>query len=55
MPIYEYICKNCKDEFIISLTLKELSMNPQIKCPRCDSKEVQKKIGTFFAKTDKKS
>ncbi len=55
MPIYEYLCKNCQNLFIISLTLKELSSNPQIKCPKCDSQDVRKQIGSFFAKTDKKS
>lgn len=55
MPLYEYACYNCQNVFIVSLTLKEVSLNPTIQCPKCDSKDVRKQIGSFFAKTDKKS
>lgn len=55
MPVYEYVCKNCNNLFTISITLKELSGKPQITCPQCNSTDVQKKIGPFYAKTDKKS
>ena len=55
MPAYEYACRDCKDEFIVFLSIKEFESNPKIKCPRCGSDNVQKKISEFTAKTSKKS
>ncbi len=55
MPIYEYICKNCEHEFIVSLSLREVEMKPAINCPHCNSKKVDKKLSSFTAKTSKKS
>ncbi len=55
MPAYEYECKDCKKEFIIYISLKELEENPKIKCPGCGCDHVAKKISGFFAKTAKKS
>jgi len=39
MPIYEFICKECQEEF------EELVMSPgdpKPKCPECGSKKVEK-------------
>jgi putative FmdB family regulatory protein len=55
MPIYEYVCKDCSHEFIVSLSLREVEMKPTIKCPRCESPKVEKKFSPFTAKTSKKS
>jgi putative FmdB family regulatory protein len=55
MPLYEYECKSCKNIFDVALSLKELSNNPKVVCPKCNSEKVLKKLGAFFAKTDRKS
>jgi putative FmdB family regulatory protein len=55
MPAYEYACKECSNEFTVFLSIKEYEAKPKIKCPRCQSDNVQKKISEFTAKTSKKS
>lgn len=55
MPAYEYVCADCRRDFIIFLTLKEYEAKPEIKCPHCGSKHVERKITSFFARTSKKS
>lgn len=55
MPAYEYICKECRKEFIAFLSIKEYEKNPKISCPHCQSDNVVKKLTTFFTKTSKKS
>jgi putative FmdB family regulatory protein len=41
MPIYEYECKKCGNEFeaLVSMSAKE---NPC--CPKCESKKIKKKM-----------
>jgi len=41
MPIYEYRCKKCNNNFekLVSLSKKD-----KIKCPRCESDDVAKKM-----------
>ncbi|MBI4685282.1 MAG: zinc ribbon domain-containing protein [Nitrospirae bacterium] len=55
MPIYEYVCKECNHEFMVSLTLHEVEMKPTVRCPHCNSDKVGKKFSAFTAKTSKKS
>lgn len=55
MPAYEYVCKDCGKIFTVFLTLREYESNPKIRCPRCDSDHVERKIAGFFAKTSRKS
>ncbi len=55
MPSYEYVCIDCRKEFTIFLTLKEVETNPKVLCPGCKSDKVEKKFSAFFAKTDRKS
>jgi putative FmdB family regulatory protein len=55
MPAYEYVCKDCSHEFLVFLSIKEFESNPKIRCPHCQSDNVQKKkkmnmvIGAFFS------
>ena len=42
MPIYEYICKSCGEEFE---TLVRASSTPD--CPGCHSTELEKKLSVF--------
>lgn len=45
MPIYEYFCKNCSE--IFSLLQWNSSPKRDIRCPKCSSKDVQKKLSSF--------
>jgi putative FmdB family regulatory protein len=42
MPIYEYQCCSCNEEFE-----KLVFGNKEVKCPKCASKDVKKKLSTF--------
>ncbi len=55
MPAYEYDCKDCGKEFTVFLSIREFEAKPVIKCPHCESDNVQKKLTVFFTKTSKKS
>lgn len=55
MPAYEYICRDCKKDFMVFLSIKEYDSSPKIKCPHCESDNVERKITGFYAKTSKKS
>jgi len=55
MPAYEYVCKDCNHGFTVFLSIKEFEAKPKIKCPQCQSDNVQKKLSEFTAKTSKKS
>ena len=54
MPLYEYICKKCHKKFGEVLTLKEHDAK-KVRCPKCKSKELEKVIEPFFAKTPSKT
>ena len=55
MPAYEYACRDCRHEFTVFLSVKEFEAKPKIKCPQCQSDNVEKKISGFMTKTSKKS
>ena len=42
MPLYEYICQDCKKEFSRVLTLAEYERG-EVECPHCKSKP--KRVG----------
>ena len=43
MPIYEYHCVDCKEDF------ETLVLNPKEKviCPKCESKKVNRRLSCF--------
>jgi len=55
MPAYEYACKDCGKDFTVFLSLQELESGPRLRCPHCQSDHVERRFGTFYAKTAKKS
>ncbi len=55
MPAYEYMCRDCSKDFTVFLSFKEFDAKPKIKCPHCESDNVNKKLTVFFTKTSKKS
>lgn len=54
MPVYEYYCAGCKKEVTLTMTISEHDKG-QAACPQCGGKEMQPLVGTFFAKTSRKS
>ena len=55
MPAYEYVCKDCNREFTVFLSIREYEEKQEMKCPKCQSDNVKRKLTGFFAKTSKKS
>ena len=54
MPLYEYVCRKCHKKFGEVLTIKEHE-NKKVRCPKCQSTELEKVIEPFFAKTASKT
>jgi putative FmdB family regulatory protein len=54
MPTYEYRCSACGHEFVEVHTIAQ-HVKAKVACPECKSKEVERRYGSFFAKTRKKS
>ncbi len=55
MPVYDYICKSCHQEFEKIITLREHEDDPQVTCPHCGSRDVEQEATAFYAVTGKKS
>ena len=58
MPEYDYTCHDCHHEFTVDLTMSahaEMDKTHEIRCPKCDSKNVKHVIGSVFVTTSKKS
>jgi len=53
MPVYDYVCKQCKKEFEKVLTLEE--HEHRVTCPACGSSDVEQVVTPFFAVTSSKS
>lgn len=54
MPLYEFQCKKCGKNFEIRCSLNEYEkLKPS--CPKCNCKEVQRVISSFYAKTKSKT
>lgn len=53
MPIYDYICKDCRKVFEMTLTL--LQHDKPVACPKCGSRHVEQELTRFYAVTSKKS
>jgi putative FmdB family regulatory protein len=47
MPLYEYQCSDCGDNFEKMLRFSEIDQNPS--CPSCQSTKTKKKISSFAA------
>ena len=55
MPAYEYVCRDCKKQFTVFLSIRDYEAKPTLRCPKCESDNVQRILGGFFAKTGRKS
>ncbi len=54
MPIYEYRCVNCKKPFEILKTITE-HKGKAVKCPKCESKKVERRWSSISVETSSKS
>ena len=54
MPMYDYKCKECNQECLLALTLKEHERG-EATCPSCGSKNLEQLMTSFTARTSKKS
>ncbi|HUG39929.1 MAG TPA: zinc ribbon domain-containing protein [Longimicrobiales bacterium] len=54
MPMYEYRCGDCGEEFERPEHM-EAHETAHPACPRCGGKNVQQVFSSFFAKTSRKS
>ncbi len=54
MPTYDYECRKCSKRFEAVHTITAHG-KMVVKCPKCGSRRVGRRIDAFFAKTAKKS
>ncbi len=54
MPQYEFICNECHEPFLKTLSLDEYERG-ETKCPKCGSSKVEQRLSAFYAVTSKKS
>ncbi len=54
MPIYEYICLDCKKTFEIVRPMSDSSPKSVV-CPRCESKHVERHWSSVFVETSRKA
>ena len=54
MPSYDYRCRKCGQQFTTREKMSEHDANAAI-CPQCKSKEVERVMSSFYAKTPRKS
>jgi len=54
MAEYEFECRNCKKVFTLIMRISE-RMTAKIRCPGCESEDVEPLMQTFIARTGKKS
>lgn len=47
MPIYEYVCLECRNKFDSFITLTEKEKGLKIECPNCHSKKTVQVFGAF--------
>ena len=59
MPVYDYVCTDCQNSFELVITLGEHDIGEHdkgdIRCPKCNSKNVEQDAVAFYAVTSKKS
>ena len=54
MPEYEFECRHCKKTFTLILRISERGKTA-VRCPECDSEDVETRMQAFVPKTAKKS
>lgn len=54
MPLYEYFCDKCQREVTIPMSIGQHEKGGA-SCPDCGGTKLRPLVGTFFAKTSRKS
>ena len=54
MPVYEFLCRDCKKEFEIVASISDYDA-AKVTCPACGSEKVERRWSTVFAVTSKNS
>jgi putative FmdB family regulatory protein len=54
MPVYEFMCRNCRHGFEIAHPISQ-SHGSDLKCPKCGSRDVDRAYSSIYAVTSKKS
>jgi len=47
MPIYEYICTECREKTEIQVTISEKEKGLKVVCPKCGSRKMAQVFGSF--------
>jgi putative FmdB family regulatory protein len=55
MPTYEYRCRKCGEVFDCVEHVEQHQTPGHLRCPKCNSDEVEPVVTPFFTKTSKKS
>lgn len=53
MPLYEFQCTDCKDEF--EELVRSAAAADDVKCPRCGGEHVRRKVSLFASKSSSAS
>jgi putative FmdB family regulatory protein len=54
MPTYEYRCRSCHETFVVHERISQYQAGSVV-CPKCRSREVERLMSGFYAKTPRKS
>lgn len=54
MPVYEYVCLDCKKTFEITKPIAKFEPKT-VACPKCHSRNVERHWSSVFVETAKKS
>jgi putative FmdB family regulatory protein len=54
MPTYDYACVKCGRKFSVTHSITEHGRK-RVRCPKCSSLRLERRITLFVAKTSKKS
>ena len=54
MPMYEFRCRKCGEEFVVRERLSEFGKRKPA-CPKCTSADVERVMSGFYARTPRKS
>jgi putative FmdB family regulatory protein len=54
MPLYEFLCLNCKKTFTLPLSLSDFEKR-KYQCPKCKSKKLEEQFTSVNVVTNKKS
>jgi putative FmdB family regulatory protein len=54
MPTYEYRCRSCHETFAVRERISQYQTG-SVTCPKCRSREVERLMSGFYAKTPRKS